>query len=74
MFRERIFCVLRDVFRFHDSLIRCFGLIVFFDRFGSDAFFFNEFNRGQKEVVKESPFMTVEIVHEGDYLGIVNRH
>ena len=44
---------------------------MFFDGFRADAFFFNEFDRGQKEVVEETPFVAVEIVHERDNFGIV---
>jgi len=44
---------------------------VLFNGFRSDAFFFNEFDRGEKEVVEETPFVAVEIVHERDHFGII---
>ena len=46
-------------------------IIVFLDGFGSDAFFFDKFDRGEKEVVEETPFIAIEVVHERDHLGIV---
>ena len=57
--------------RFHDSLIRGFGWIIAFESFRSDAFFVNEFYGRKEEVVKESPFLAVEIVEKWDDLGIV---
>ena len=37
--RESLFGFFFDMFGFQDSLVRCFGFIVAFDSFGSDAFF-----------------------------------
>lgn len=56
---------------FHDSLTRGFGGVVAFEGLGADAFFVDEFYRGHEEVVKESPFVTVEIVEEWDDLRVV---
>lgn len=57
--------------RFQDSLIRGFWAVEAFEGFGADAFFVNEFYGRQEEVVKEPPFVAVEIVEEGDDLGVV---
>jgi len=44
---------------------------MFFDGFRTDAFFFDEFYRRQEEIMKETPFIAVEIVHQRKNLGIV---
>ena len=71
LFRELKLDRLIDEFLFHDSLIQCFRFVVFLDGIGSDAFFINEFDRGEKEIVEEPPFVAVEIIHERDHFGIV---
>ncbi len=42
-----------------------------FDDFRPYSFFFNEFYGGQEEIVKEAPFVAIEIVHQRNYLGAV---
>ncbi len=42
-----------------------------FDRFGADPFFGEEFHRRAEEVMEESPFMFVELVEQGDNLGVI---
>ena len=44
---------------------------MFFDGFRADPFFFNEFDRGEKVIVEETPFIAVEVIHERDYFGVV---
>ncbi len=43
-------------------MVRSFGGVIAFDRFGSDSFFGEEFDGGAEEVVKEFPFLGVEVV------------
>jgi len=62
---------LRDVRRFHDSLIRGLGRVMTFDGFGADSFFGNQFPRGAEEVMEEPPFLGVEVVEQGYDLGVV---
>jgi len=57
--------------RIHDSLIRGFRAVVAFEGFGADAFFVHEFYGREEEVVKEPPLLAVEIVEQGDDLGVV---
>ena len=71
MFGEAIFYRLGDVGGFHDPLIRGFGQVVAFEGLGADAFFVDEFYGRQEEVVKEPPFVTVEIVEGWNDLGVV---
>jgi len=42
-----------------------------FDGFGADPFFGEEFHGGKEEVMKESPFMGIEVIEERDDVGIV---
>ena len=42
-----------------------------FDGFGADSFFGEEFHGGKEEVMKESPFMGIEVIEERDDVGIV---
>ncbi len=71
MFGEGAFDGFEDVRGFHDSLIGGFGRIVAYDGFGADAFFIDEFYGGAEEVVEEPPFLGIEIVEEGDDIGII---
>ena len=71
MFCESVFRDLWNMFRVHDSLVRGFRVVMLFNGFRAYAFFFNQFDRWQEEVVKEPPFVTVEIVHEPNDFGIV---
>jgi hypothetical protein len=41
---------------------RGFWGVVVFSGFGADSFFGEEFGRGGEEVMKESPFLGVEVV------------
>lgn len=68
--RESLFGFFFDMFGFQDSLVRCFGFIVTFDSFGSNAFFGQEFDGGDEEVVVEPPLVFVKVVHHGNDLGI----
>ncbi len=45
--------------RFEGSLVRSFRGVMVFEGFGADAFFFEEFDGGAEEVMKESPFLGV---------------
>ena len=47
---------------FEDSLVRGFRGVIAFLGFGADSFFGEEFGGGAEEVVKESPFLGVEVV------------
>ena len=47
---------------FEDSLVRGFGGVIAFNRFGSDSFFGEEFDGGAEEVVEEFPFLGIEVV------------
>ncbi|MDO9558108.1 MAG: hypothetical protein Q7I89_00285 [Syntrophales bacterium] len=42
-----------------------------FDGFISGAFFGDEFYGRAEEFVKESPFTAVEVIEEGDDLGLI---
>lgn len=59
------------MFRFKDSLERCFWAIIAFDGFGSNSLFLDEFDGGTEEVEEETPFRAIEIVHERDNGWIV---
>jgi hypothetical protein len=56
---------------FEDPLIRCFGGTMSFDRFGADSFFGEEFHGRAEEVMKEPPFMFVELVEQRNDLRII---
>ena len=60
-----------DVRRFHDSLVRGFWRIVVFDGFRADSFFCDEFYRGAEEIVKEPPFLGIEVVEGRHDIGII---
>ena len=55
---------------FQDSLVGSFGTIMAFDSFGTDSFFREEFDGGAEEVMKESPLLAIEVIEEGNELGI----
>jgi hypothetical protein len=57
--------------RLYNSLVGGFRSIVVFDGLGADSFFCDEFHRGAEEVVEESPFMGIEVIEEGDDVGVV---
>jgi len=42
-----------------------------FDGFGTDSFFGEELDRGAKEVMKESPLLTIEVIEERDDGGVI---
>jgi hypothetical protein len=42
-----------------------------FDRFGADPFFREKFHGRAEEVMKQPPFVFVEFVEQGDYLGVI---
>jgi len=42
-----------------------------FNGFGADSFFGEEFHGGEEEVMKEPPFMGIEVIEERDDFGIV---
>ena len=56
---------------FHDSLVRGFRRVMVFDGFGADPFFGEEFHGGAEEVMKESPFLAIEVIEERDDLGVI---
>jgi len=62
MFSERLFGLRGDERRVDNSLVRGFGGVIVFKGFRADSFFGEEFNRGAEEVVKEAPFVAVEVV------------
>ena len=59
---EFVFGLFRNVFGFKDSLKGCLGFVMMLDGFGSDAFFGQEFDGGDEEVVVEAPLGFVEVV------------
>ena len=59
---EFIFGLFWNVLRFKNSLIRSLGFVVAFDCFGSDAFFGQEFDGRDEEVVVKTPLGFVEVV------------
>ena len=48
-----------------------FGGVVAFEGFGADSFFGEEFDGGAEEVMEESPFVVVQVIEEGDDLGVI---
>jgi len=52
-------------------LVRGFGSVVAFVGFGADSFFGEEFDGGAEEVVEESPLLAVQVIEEGDDLGVI---
>jgi hypothetical protein len=42
-----------------------------FDRFGADPFFREELHGRAEEVMKQPPFMFVELVEQGDDLRVI---
>ena len=62
MIGEREFGLRGDEGRVDDPLVRGFGGVIVFKGFGADSFFGEEFNGGAEEVVKEAPFVAVEVV------------
>ena len=71
MFSERLFGLGGDERRVNDSLVRGFGSVIAFVGFGAASFFGEEFDGGAKEVVEESPFVAVQVIEEGDDLGVI---
>ncbi len=66
-----MFDIERDMRRFQDSMVGSFWAIMVFDGFGPGPFFGKEFDRGAKEVMKEPPLLTIEVIEERDHLGII---
>jgi len=56
---------------FENSLVRSFGAIVVFDRFGADPFFREEFGRGAEEVMEESLLLAIEVIQERNNFGMI---
>ena len=52
-------------------MVRGFGRVVAFVGFGADSFFGEEFDGGAEEVVEESPLLAVQVIEEGDDLGVI---
>jgi hypothetical protein len=52
----------RDKGGFEDSLIRGFGRAMSFDGFGADSFFGEEFHGRAEEVMKQPPFVFIQLV------------
>ena len=71
MFGKALFDVESDVRGFEDSLIRSFWGVMVFNGFRTDSFFREEFDGGAEEVMKESPFMAIEVIEERDNVGII---
>lgn len=42
-----------------------------FDGFGADPFFVDEFDGRAEEVMEGSPFMSIEVIEEGEDSGVV---
>ena len=61
-FSEGILGFFFHVFGFQESLVRRFGFVVAFDGFGGDAFFGQEFDGRDEEVVVKPPLGFVEVV------------
>jgi hypothetical protein len=66
-----MFDVGRDMRGFHDSLVRSFRRIMVFEGFRADPFLREKFHRGAETVMKESPFLAIEVIQERDRLGVI---
>ena len=71
LFCQSKFDFFMNMLRFHDSLIGSFRRIMFLDGFRTDSFFFDKFYRREEEVVKETPFVAIEVVQQRHNPGIV---
>jgi len=71
LFGESLFDLGRDVGGFEGSLVGGFRGVIAFFGFGADSLFGEEFDGGGEEVVIESPFLGVEVVEEGDDIGVI---
>jgi hypothetical protein len=47
------------------------GAVIAFDGFGTKFFFGEEFYRRAEEVMEKSPFLTVEVIEERDYVRMI---
>jgi hypothetical protein len=47
------------------------GVIIAFNRLGGNSFFGDEFHGRTEEVVKQSPFLSIEVVEQRDYGRVV---
>ncbi len=66
LFGEKLFDIERDIRGLDDSLIGSFRRVMVFEGFRADPFFGEKFHRGAEEVMKEPPFVVVEVIEEGD--------
>jgi hypothetical protein len=71
LFGEGGFGLFGDRGGLQDSLERSFGSVVVFNGLGADSFFVDEFDGGAEEVKKESPFLGVEVIEEGDGFRVI---
>ena len=60
-----------DMRRPKDSLEGGFGGIMMFDGFRADSFLRDELNGRGEEIMKESPLIFIEVIHERDELGVI---
>ena len=71
MFGEILFYVERDVRRFEDSLVGSFWGVMVFEGFRADSFFGEEFHGRAEEVMKEPPFVFIEVIKERDNVRVI---
>ncbi len=71
MFGEELFDIGRDMRRFEDSLIGSFRGVMVFEGFRADPFFGEQFHGRAEEVMKESPFVAIEVVEERDNVRMI---
>ena len=60
--REFLFSRRRYQGGFHDPLVGRFKKIIAPDRFRSNSIFGQQFNRGQEEIMEQTPFLGIEVV------------
>ena len=53
------------------SLVRCFGRVMAFNRFGADPFLREELHGRAEEVMEEPPLSGIEFIEERDDSGIL---
>ncbi len=57
--------------RFEDSLIGSFRRVMVFESFRADSFFGEKFHGRAEEVMKEPPFLAIEVIEEGDDVRMI---
>jgi hypothetical protein len=71
MFGEALFDIEGDMRRFEDPLVGSFRRVMVFEGFRADPFFGEKFHGGAEEVMKEPPFVAIEVIEERDNLWII---